>query len=499
LLKSLFRSRLLFTVLLLALQFVLMAVIAVLTVHNTWLSLFLRIFSLVVSLWMLTHREAPAYQIAWLLLIFLFPLMGGVFYLFFSRMGRKEIKRRFSICMQYVPQNGEAVEQLRTLSPSLAGLANYLYTVSGAPLCQNSHCQYFSDGEHLLACLLEEVKKAEKFLFLEYFIVSEGLLWSSLLPILEEKAKSGVDVRILYDDCGCLNTLPEDFSAQMAVKGIKAYRFNPLHPRFISFLNDRDHRKICIIDGNVAFTGGANLSDEYANVVERHGHWKDNGILLKGQAVQGMTRLFLQLWQLASGEKENIQSYLPTCFCEDEGFIQVFGSDPLHKDSTARDVYLLLCQQSRKSLYLTTPYLILDRDLEDSLCRTAKSGVDVRILVPHIPDKWYVHEITRSFYKNLLESGISIYEYTPGFIHSKMLISDDTAAVIGSINCDFRSFYLNFECAAVFYHSPVVRKAYNDFMETLGLSQAVTLEEVKKCPLWRRILRQILRLFSPLL
>ncbi len=498
-LKALFRSRLLLTLLLAALQLFLLAVLAVLMAQDVLLSLFLRLFSFAVSLWMLSHREAVSYQIAWLLIIFLFPLMGGLFYLCFGRVGSKDIKEQFLFDDKALLLDGEALKQLQEISPSLANIAHYLHVAGRAPLCRSSHGQYFSDGEHLLASLLDEAKKAERFLFLEYFIVSEGVLWNSLLSILEEKAKAGVDVRLLYDDCGCLTTLPEDFSAKMSQKGIKTCRFNPLHPRFSSFLNDRDHRKICIIDGDVGFTGGANLSDEYANVVERHGHWKDNGILIKGQAVLGMTMLFLQLWNVASGEKLTLFNYLPLHFCENEGYIQFFGSDPFCKTSIARDAYLLLCQQSTKSLFLTTPYLILDRELEDSLCRAANSGVDVRIIVPHIPDKWYVHEITRSFYGRLLDNGVAIYEYTPGFIHSKMMISDEHAAIIGSINCDFRSFYLNFECAAVFYHNPVVGKACTDFKETLTLSQAVTLEEIKSAPLWRRILRQILRLFAPLM
>lgn len=498
-LKALFRRRLLFTVLLILLQLLLLTALAVLSSHDLLLSMLLRCFSLAVALWMLSKRQAVSYQTAWLLLIFLFPPLGGVFYLLFGRVGRWDVKKQLCACIKPLPLDKEILEQLRVLSPSLANMAQYLHAVSGAPLCKGSHVQYFPDGEHLMACLLEEVRKAERFLFLEYFIVSEGLLWNSLLPILEEKAKAGVDVRLLYDDCGCLTTLPEDFSAEMAAKGIKACRFNPLHPRLSSILNDRDHRKLCIIDGTVGFTGGANLSDEYVNVVERHGHWKDNGILLRGQAVMGMTQLFLQLWQLASGEAEHLPNYLPACSCEDKGFVQVFGSDPLSEQSAARDAYLLLCQQSRDSLYLTTPYLILDRDLEDSLCRAAKSGVDVRIIVPHVPDKWFVHESTRSFYRPLLESGVSIYEYSPGFIHSKMLLSDGNAAILGSINCDYRSFYLNFECGLVLYHNPAVAKAQADFMETLSLSQAVTLEEVKSCPLWRRIIRHILRLFAPLM
>lgn len=498
-LKSLFRSRLLFTFLLIILQILLLLALALLTSHHILLSIVLRLFSLGVSLWMLSRREAAAYQTAWLLLILLFPLIGGLFYLCFAAIGHRELKQQFPACGEALPQNQETWKQLHALSPSLANMAQYLQKVSGATLCKGTHGEYLPDGEHLLAELLQAVQKAERFIFLEYFIIGQGLLWNSLLPILEEKAKAGVDVRLIYDDCGCLNTLPEDFSKQMLAKGIRACRFNPLHPRFSSLLNARDHRKIAIIDGNVGFTGGANLSDEYINVVERYGHWKDSGILLKGQAVAALTHLFLQLWYLTSGEEETLKVYLPSCSCEDEGFVQVFGSEPFVQNSTARDAYLLLCQQSRRKLYLCTPYLILDREWEDTLCRAAKSGVDVRILLPHIPDKFWVHEITRSFYGTLLESGVAVYEYSPGFIHSKMLLSDDCAAIIGSINCDYRSFYLNFECAAVFYHSPVVRKAAEDFWETLTVSQLITQEEVRNCPLWRRILRQILRLFAALM
>lgn len=495
-LKTLFRRRLLLTIVLFLVQILLFMVLGMLSAHKLWLSLFLRFLSLLCALWLLSQRIPTAYQNRWLLLLLLFPLTGGLFYWIFSGMGRREWQHRQNESLS-LPWSQEKEQKLRESSPSLANLAKYLYAISGAPLYQGSHCEYFSDGEHLLAALLEEVKQAERFLFLEYFIVSEGLLWNSLLPILEEKAKNGVDVRLLYDDCGCLATLPEDFCRQMAAKGIKACRFNPLYPRFSSFLNDRDHRKICIIDGCVGFTGGANLSDEYVNAVERHGHWKDNGILLKGQAVEGLTRLFLQQWQLASAEQETLSPYLSMKQCPDEGFVQLFGSEPFSDSSAAREAFLLLCQQSRERLFLTTPYLIPDRELEDSLCRAARSGVDVRIITPHIPDKGYVHQCTRSFYAALLESGAAIYEYSPGFIHSKMLLSDGCAALIGSINCDYRSLYLNFECGALLYHSPAVGKAQEDFIKTLSLSQAVTRQEIKQCPWYSRVMRHILRLFAP--
>ncbi len=488
--KRLFLSRLFITGLLFLLQLFLLF-----AVGNLLPRLFLRILSLSLVLWVLSRPDDPAYQIDWILLLLLAPLPGCLFYLLFGnkRFGfnmKKQLKLYASARQQQEPH---PCTDAMTRFPQLE---HYLQS-NGAALCSNCDAEYFSNGEALFDSLLVDLQSAKDIIYLEYFILAEGKLWDSILQLLEEKVLSGVDVYILYDDAGCLATLPEDFAQRMAQKGIHAAAFNPIHPRLNTFLNYRDHRKLCIIDGSIAYTGGANIADEYVNLIEKYGIWKDCGIRVQGSAVKNFLDLFCQLWQFSTGEVLNP----PTPMAQHQsasGFLQPFGSDPMEQERLGRNAVLHCINHAETTLYIMTPYLILDYETLCSLQRSAQSGVDVRIITPHIPDKWYVHLVTRSFYLPLLNSGVRIFEFRPGFIHSKTILADD-CAIISSINMDFRSFYLHFESAVALYEHPAIHSLQEDFLSTQEICLEITAETLRARPWYLRFFQTLLRIFAPLM
>lgn len=324
-------------------------------------------------------------------------------------------------------------------------------------------------------------------------------MWDSILKILENKRAHGVEVRILYDDVGCVATLPALYADYLRQKGFQVGVFNPFRPRLNAATNYRDHRKICVIDGNVGFTGGINLADEYINQKEKYGHWKDTAVLLRGEAVQSLTEMFLELWQFTCHESLSLSDFLPSRSHSCAGFVQPYGDSPLDNFNLAENVYMQILNHAKNYVYITTPYLILDNEMINALCLAAQSGIDVRIITPHIPDKWYVHMVTRSHYSQLLRAGIRIFEYTPGFIHAKMFVSDDSTAIVGTTNVDFRSFYLHFECGVAFYLSPMVSKVKEDFLRTQNICEEITLEKERAVKAPIRILRSLLRAFAPLM
>lgn len=497
--KRLSRSRLFITVILVLLQLLLLLALGQLF-HR--FAVLLRLLGLCLVFWILSRPDDPSYQISWILILLLFPLTGSLFYLIFGnkRFGLNMKKQLEAFrAAQPAPNPDDCLLPEAALSPSQRKLAEYLRRCAGAPLHDDGSAVYFPTGEALFQCMLEKLKQAQKFIFLEYFIVAEGVLWTSVLEILEQKAANGVEIRILYDDAGCLATLPEGYDKLLREKGIHTAIFNPIQPRLNTMLNYRDHRKICVIDGCCAFTGGANLSDEYINLQERHGHWKDSGIMVQGSAANNLCLLFLQLWQFSTGERLNSENYCCPMSHGNSTLLQPFGSDPMSSRSVGRNAYLLLFHHAAQSLWLTSPYLILDSETCSALQLAAQSGVDVRIITPHIPDKWYVHALTQSFYRPLLEAGVRIFEYTPGFIHAKMALCDGCSAIVGSTNLDYRSFYLQFECAVILYNSPAIPAIREDFLATEALSQEITLEQVRQTPLHQRLLRSILRLLAPLM
>lgn len=327
-------------------------------------------------------------------------------------------------------------------------------------------------------------------------------MWNSILEVLERKAAQGVDVRVIYDDFGCLKTLPTGYEKTLRQKGIKCYVFNPFTPMLLIRMNNRDHRKIAIIDGHTAFCGGINLADEYINAYEKHGHWKDASIMLHGDAVYSFTIMFLKAWQFCSKKSEDYEKFLPTLHSkrpfETDGFVAPYGDNPTDNEPVGENVYLNAISRAKKSVWFKTPYLIIGNELLTALKNAAKSGVDVRIMTPHIADKWYVHNVTQTYYETLISSGVKIYEYTPGFIHSKVMICDGEIATVGTINLDFRSLYHHFECGVWMYKNSAINDIIEDYEKTLEKCERITLEKTK-VSLFKRLLRVFLRLFAPLM
>ena len=346
------------------------------------------------------------------------------------------------------------------------------------------------------------MEKAEKYIFLEYFIINGGEMWRAIQEVLERKAKQGVDVRLIYDDLGCFLRVPEDFPKRMGAKGIKCVVFNPFRPALSSLQNNRDHRKILVVDGKVAITGGINLADEYINAVDRFGHWKDASLLVRGAAAWSFTLMFLRMWSLTRREQVDYESFYPWgeggCTLPSEGLVQPYSDSPLDQENVGEHVYLQIINNAKSYLYINSPYLIIDDSMTSALCLAAKSGVDVRIVTPHRWDKWLVHMTTRSYYRELVQAGVKVYEYSKGFLHSKTFVSDDKVATVGTTNLDFRSLYLHFECGVWMYGTPSVMEIKRDYLETLESCQRITLEDCQNNPLVR-LFQEVLRVFAPLM
>ncbi|MDF2567091.1 MAG: cls [Oscillospiraceae bacterium] len=466
--------------------------------------LFFIVLSISITVYIISQKDNPAYKLAWIIPILLLPVFGGLFYLLFGKRNispkmKKKIFDLFNSTKKLLKQDPDIVAEIENLSQSTAKQIKYLSTISMHPICKNTQAELLTPGEVMFDRLVNELKKAEKFIFLEYFIIQEGKMWDTVLDIITEKIKNGVDVRLIYDDLGSISVLPTGYHKKLRELGIKTCVFNPFKPSLDVFMNYRDHRKITVIDGNIGFTGGINLADEYINEYDKHGYWKDTSVVIEGDAVWNLTVLFLQLWHYISDEDPLYEEYRPTVSCESDGYVQPFGDSPIDDHLVGEAAYMNMINNATKYVYITTPYLILDNEMSTALSLAAQSGIDVRIITPHHPDKKFVHEVTRSHYHNLIEAGVKIYEFTPGFIHSKTVVVDDELGIVGTTNFDFRSFYLHFECGVFFYRSKVVEQVYEDFMDTLKVSKEVTLEDCKKVSIPRQIYRSTLRLFAPLM
>jgi len=467
----------------------------------------LTILSLLAALYIVSKKDKGAYKTTWIFLILSLPLFGGLLYLLFSfqnstRRFAKNIRRAEGkatplFCLpgdDYV----EAKKQLGYLFPQV----RYLQDYTGFPIFSDSAARYFSPGEKMLDALIPELKRAEKYIFLEFFIVQEGLMWDSILEILKEKTAQGVKVRLIYDDLGCFLLLPKDYPKKLKEIGIECVVFNPFRPLLTAKQNNRDHRKIISIDGKVAFTGGINLADEYINAIEKHGYWKDSGVMVQGKAAWSFTLMFLEMWEICTGCNENYALFYPghNTFREirTDGFVQPYADSPMDTENVGEHVYLQILNQAQDYVYINTPYLIVDDSMVSALCLTAKRGVDVRIVTPHKWDKWIIHMTTRSYYRELIKAGVKVYEYTNGFIHSKTFVSDDRTATVGTTNLDFRSLYLHFECGALLFDSPAVREVKEDFLNTLEICQPITEKDCSTNVIMR-LFQDILRLFAPLM
>ena len=460
--------------------------------------------SLVAIFLLVSRNKNTAYTVAWLLIICLMPVFGFLLYLLWGGSGtggKRNDKIRASMAYGegYLKQDEEIYNKLNGQHPERKRMTAYLKRMR-FPLYQNTECDYFSLGEYQFEAMIEDLKNAKQFIFMEYFILHEGKLWSEISEVLIQKAQEGVEIRLMFDDFGSILTASDQMVEELKNYGIQIIRFNPIH-KFISrlYINFRNHQKITIIDGRVGYTGGTNLADEYANYYPKHGHWKDTAIRLKGDSIWSLTVTFLQLWDAEAGGFTDYEAYRRYHICEGEGFFQPFHDGPVNNpENPAEMMYHSVIAGAKEYVYITTPYLVIDNKMQEELCAAALSGVDVRIVTPKIWDHWYVHAVTRSNYRELLKAGVKIYEYTPGYIHAKTIISDDDNGITGSINMDYRSFNLHFENGVWICGHPVLAKIKEDMIETFAVSEEILLKEWNARPWYQKGIEEFLRIFAVL-
>ena len=469
-----------------------------------WVSLvFLVSVATVIAI--VNRSMSPESKVTWLIVTFV-PVFGPLLYLMFGerRLSKKELKQLQELnSIAFHENNGRQLHlQLQETDKSAYGIINaLLHMDSNAEVYDQTDSQFFASGEEMWQQMLKDLKRAEKFIFLEYYIVEEGLMWDSMFEVLEEKAAQGVEVKMLYDDIGCMVTLPGDYTVYLRSKGIDAHKFNKVIPRMTVAYNNRDHRKILVIDGQISYTGGINLADEYINHIERFGHWKDSGIRIDGPATQAFTRLFLMNWYINRGEISDFDQYhLENQTRSGSGLCIPYGSGPkpIYQMKVGKIVYQNLINQAEDFVYITTPYLIIDYDLTEDIKNAAMRGVDVRIVTPHIPDKKLIQLVTRGAYPDLLSAGVRIFEYTPGFIHSKQMIVDDRFAAVGTINLDYRSLVHHYENAVLLYKTESIADIRKDFEEIFEQSQEIFSDTIN--PTWyQMMIKEVTQLFAPML
>lgn len=470
--------------------------------YSTYISLFTNVVASVAVLRLYSKHTTSAYKMPWIMIIMALPVMGLSLYLIteIAITPRSSHKRMQSIqeqSVEFLQQNPETLERLESESLSAANQCRYLLNYDSSPVYCNTDVVHFGKSADAFERMKADLSNAKDFIFMEYFIVEDGESFQELRDILVQKAAQGVDVRLMYDDVGSIGTANWRFARELNAQGIRCQVFNPALPFLNVFLNNRDHRKITVIDGKVGYTGGYNLADEYFDRTHPYGHWKDTGIRMEGEAVRSLTATFLELWTLTSRETEDAGRYLDICHSvEAEGFVQPFGDNPLDNEQTAENVYLNLISHAKKYIWFMTPYLIITEELSRALELAAKRGVDVRIITPGIPDKKTVYAVTRSYYAGLVRNGVRIFEYSPGFCHGKQCICDGEIASIGTSNLDYRSLYLHFENNVLLYGGTAVEQMEQDFAETFSQCREVTAS-YRSAPL--RIWQCVLRLFAPMM
>lgn len=469
---------------------------------------FTTLLSAVLIIIEINRTEEPTFKMTWITLISIIPIFGALFYLYtrvrtVSRNIRADYLKAQEINKKYIVQDAEVMKNIALIGKTEHGFAAYLSKYGGSPVYSNTSVQYYPVGEKMYEDLKRELQKAEKFIFMEFFIInSSDRMWREIFEILRRKVKQGVEVRLMYDGMGCVATLPRGYNEVLERYGIKCRIFSPIVPLISTHQNNRDHRKIVVIDGTAAFCGGINIADEYINEKMRFGHWKDTGFMLKGDAVAGFSAMFLDMWNVNSDNIEDGGEYLGISEpgkIKANGFVIPFGDTPLDDVYVGKRAYIHNLDNASEYAYIMTPYLVIDDEMYESMKYAAQRGVDVKIILPHIPDKKYAFWLARTYYRELLNAGIEIYEYTPGFVHAKMSISDGRRAIVGTINHDYRSLYLHYECAAYMMDVPAVIDIERDFKDTLSMSQKITLQDVKKFNIFTKIIGYIMRLVAPLL
>lgn len=464
------------------------------------------IVALIFVLLMINSNQRTAYKMAWTVVIFMFPAFGVAIYLIFCG---NRLSKRFQNKMSFMSDvtkdtldDGEdTISEISKISGEVAKQCRYVCNTSKCPPYSETYSKYFKSGEDLIDTLIEKLETAEKYIFLEYFIIGKGEMWDRIYTVLRKKVEEGVDVRVIYDDIGCIFTLERNYSKKLEKDGIKCRAFHKFVPVLVSRQNNRDHRKICVIDGVIGFTGGINIADEYINKASRFGYWKDNAVMLEGDAVWSFTVMFLTMWDYIEGNKNcgDYSRFKPDYLkqnVESTGFVQPYTDNPLDNEPLGENIYIGMIETAKKYLWITTPYLIIDERMMESLFKAVKSGVDVRIVTPGIPDKKIVNETTKAYYPALIENGVKIFEYTPGFIHAKTFLCDGEYASVGSVNLDYRSLYLHFECGVLLYKSPCINDIMADFEEIFSQSERINMP---KNNILQKLFRGVLELIAPLL
>ena len=468
---------------------------------------FATLFYLVMIVVLVNSDHDASAKITWLIVMMVFPVFGALLYLYTSvELGHRALKKRMLSIMartrQAIPQEQRVLEKVEAASPELADLQYYVNHTGCFPVYENTRVKYFPLGEEMFEAMLAELQKAERFIFLEYFILDEGYMWGRLLDVLSRKAREGVDVRVMYDGTCEFALLPRVYPRKLEALGIRCKVFAPITPFVSTHYNYRDHRKIMVIDGRTAFNGGINLADEYINHIRRFGHWKDTGVMLQGDAVDSFTLMFLQMWYV----NEPLCDFTPFLTArefspagESRGFVMPYGDCPLDDYNVGESVYMDILNRAHDYVYIMTPYLILDGELEKALTFAAQRSVDVRLILPHISDSFVAQSLAKTYYRPLLKAGVKIYEYTPGFVHAKVFVSDDSKAVVGTINMDYRSLYHHFECATYLQGTDCVADIKEDFLATLDKCQEATLDTVRNEKWYVKLVGDVMKFVAPLL
>ena len=446
----------------------------------------------------------PEFKISWMILFSVMPVQGGILYLLWGNkrpaLGlRHRLERAEDAMAPARKDDPDAMAALQRQDPRAALTARYLHDYGPMPVCGGTAAKYYPDGQSMFADMLPALQGAQHSIYVESFIIGMGEMWGQIHEILRRKAAAGLDVRVIYDDAGCLSLLPHNYAEMMRADGIRAFSFNRCVPMLNLVMNNRDHRKIMVIDGQIAFTGGVNLADEYINKIVRFGYWKDSGVRLDGPGAASLANIFLTFWKAKYPDEDldagcDLPAAVPV---ETDCLVQPFADSPVGREAVAKNVYLELINQAQKRLYICTPYLILDNDLLSCLRLAAKRGVDVRIYTPGVPDKPTIYQLTRSYFPHLLRAGVKIYSYTPGFLHAKTWLVDDRIAAVGTVNLDYRSLYLHFENSVLLYGGAVLDDVRRDLAEIEKESAAVTLADCRT-GFFGTLYSAVLRLVAPL-
>ncbi len=526
-------SRTMLIMILIVLQFA--YIIARMYTYAEYIPVFLgsELFVVVAMLMLiLNSKENPAIKLSWCFLVGILPIFGSIVYLVVRfdlgyRLQQKRIKECEGQSRKYLPIKDEVMEELKQEDAQTYHVANYLNQQTGGVANKNTKVTYFSIGEEMFEEMILQLEAAKEYIYLEYFMIAHGKMWNTILKILARKVKEGVDVRLLYDGSCSVYLLPYNYPERIEKLGIQCRMFSPPIPFLSTHYNNRDHRKILVVDGKVAFTGGINLCDEYININSPCGHWKDIGIMLEGDAVYDFTVMFMQMWTATESKRIKdmqfpdmskyqhtktteklleedetghvLKRMAETTDKETEGYVIPYGDSPVDTENVGEMVYMDILNQAKKYVYIMSPYLILDHEMLTAITFAAKRGVDVRIILPHIPDKKYAFVLAQANYKELLAAGVKVYEYTPGFVHAKMFVSDDERAVVGTVNLDFRSLYWHYECSAYLYKVPAITDVLKDFLNTQEKCELVTEETVKKLGIISKIAAYLLKLVAPLM